>query len=103
MNAGRDYAGGVMLVGIPPQTRGAPEVTTIRRHATSGDFRFASSDGQRRGAVLGKLLAARFNAWPGDKIQLVPLAGARVSASTGTFVPRFYQFEVKGVVEIGMC
>jgi lipoprotein-releasing system permease protein len=77
-------------------------VTTIRRHATSGDFRFASSDGQRRGAVLGKLLAARFNAWPGDKIQLVSLADARVSASTGTFVPRVYQFEVTGVVETGM-
>jgi lipoprotein-releasing system permease protein len=102
MSAGHDYVGGVMVVGIEPERRGAPEVTTIRRHATSGDFRFASSDGQRRGAVLGKLLAARFNAWPGDKIQLVSLADARVTASTGTFVPRVYQFEVTGVVETGM-
>ena len=102
MSAGHDYVGGVMLVGIEAERRGAAEVTTIRRHATSGDFRFASSDGQRRGAVLGKLLAARFNAWPGDKIQLVSLADARVSASTGTFVPRVYQFEVTGVVETGM-
>jgi lipoprotein-releasing system permease protein len=102
MSAGHDYVGGVMVVGIEAERRGAPEVTTIRRHATSGDFRFASSDGQRRGAVLGKLLAARFNAWPGDKIQLVSLADARVSASTGTFVPRVYQFEVTGVVETGM-
>jgi lipoprotein-releasing system permease protein len=102
MSAGHDYVGGVMVVGIDPERRGAPEVTTIRRHATSGDFRFASSDGQRRGAVLGKLLAARFNAWPGDKIQLVSLADARVSASTGTFVPRVYQFEVTGVAETGM-
>jgi lipoprotein-releasing system permease protein len=102
MSAGHDYVGGVMVVGIEAERRGAPDVTTIRRHATSGDFRFASSDGQRRGAVLGKLLAARFNAWPGDKIQLVSLADARVSASTGTFVPRVYQFEVTGVVETGM-
>jgi len=102
MSAGHDYVGGVMVVGIDPERRGAPEVTTIRRHATSGDFRFASSDGRRRGAVLGKLLADRFNAYPGDKIQLVSLADARVSASTGTFVPRVYQFEVTGLVETGM-
>ncbi|CAN5288184.1 lipoprotein-releasing ABC transporter permease subunit [soil metagenome] len=102
MSAGHEYVGGVMVVGIAPEQRDATEVTSVRRHATSGDFRFASSDGERRGAVLGKLLAARFNAWPGERIQLVSLADARVSASTGTFVPRVYQFEVTGIVETGM-
>ena len=102
MNAGRDYAGGVMLVGIPPQRRGGQEVTTIRSHVTSGDFRFASSDGQRRGAVLGKLLAARFNAWPGDKINLISIANTRVNAATGTFVPSVYELEVTGIAETGM-
>ena len=102
MNAGRDYAGGVMLVGIPPQTRGAAEVTTIRSHVTSGDFRFASSDGERRGAVLGKLLAARFNAWPGDKINLISIANTKINAATGTFVPSVYQLEVTGIAETGM-
>src|SRR5687767_4403839 len=102
MNAGRDYAGGVMLVGIPPQTRGAAEVTTIRSHVTSGDFRFASSDGQRRGAVLGKLLAARFNAWPGDKINLISIANTKINAATGTFVPSVYELEVTGIAETGM-
>jgi lipoprotein-releasing system permease protein len=102
LSAGHDYVGGVMVVGITPERRGATEVTTIRRHAISGDFRFASSDGQRRGAVLGRLLAARFNAWPGDQIQLVSLADARVSASTGAVVPRVYPFEVTGIVETGM-
>ena len=102
MNAGRDYAGGVMLVGLPPQTRGATEVTTIRSHVTSGDFRFASSDGQRRGAVLGKLLAARFNAWPGDKINLISIANTKVNAATGTFVPSVYELEVTGIAETGM-
>ena len=102
MNAGRDYAGGVMLVGIPPQVRGAAEVTTIRSHVTSGDFRFASSDGQRRGAVLGKLLAARFNAWPGDKINLISIANTKINAATGTFVPSVYELEVTGIAETGM-
>ncbi len=102
MNAGRDYAGGVMLVGIPPQMRGAQEVTTIRSHVTSGDFRFASSDGQRRGAVLGKLLAARFNAWPGDKINLISIANTKINAATGTFVPSVYELEVTGIAETGM-
>lgn len=102
MSAGHEYVGGVMVVGIAPEQRGMTEVTSVRRHATSGDFRFASTDGERRGAVLGKLLAARFNAWPGERIQLVSLADARVSASTGIFVPRVYQFEVTGIVETGM-
>jgi lipoprotein-releasing system permease protein len=102
MSAGHEYVGGVMVVGISPEQRGGTEVTSVRQHATSGDFRFASSDGERRGAVLGKLLAERFNAWPGERIQLVSLADARVSASTGTFVPRVYQFEVTGIVETGM-
>ncbi|MGK2935022.1 MAG: FtsX-like permease family protein [Gemmatimonadaceae bacterium] len=102
MNAGRDYAGGVMLVGLPAERRGAQEVTTIRRHVTSGDFRFASSDGQRRGAVLGKLLAARFNAWPGDKINLISIANTKINAATGTFVPAVYELEVTGIAETGM-
>jgi lipoprotein-releasing system permease protein len=102
MNAGHDYAGAAYVVGIPPQGRGVPDVTTIRQHATSGDFRFASSDGQHRGIVLGKLLAARYNAWPGDKINLVSISGVKPNAVTGGFVPRYFQFEVTGIVETGM-
>jgi lipoprotein-releasing system permease protein len=102
MNAGHDYAGAAEVVGIPPQGRGVPDVTTIRHHAISGDFRFASSDGQRRGIVLGKLLAARFNAWPGDKVNLISIAGVKQNPVTGSFVPRVFQFEVTGIVETGM-
>jgi len=65
MTAGHDYAGGVYVVGLQPQARGVPDVTTIRSHTTQGDFRFASTDGQHRGVVLGKLLALRFNKWAG--------------------------------------
>jgi lipoprotein-releasing system permease protein len=102
MNAGHDYAGAAYVVGIPPQGRGVPDVTTIRQHAIMGDFRFASSDGQRRGIVLGKLLASRYNAWPGDKINLISISGVKPNPVTGGFVPRVFQFEVTGIVETGM-
>ena len=102
MNAGHDYAGAAYVVGMQPESRDVPEVTTIREHAISGDFRFASSDGQGRGIVLGKLVASRYNAWPGDKINLVSIAGVKPNAVTGGFVPRIFQFEVTGIVETGM-
>jgi len=102
MTAGRGYASGVYVVGILPQGPGTPEVTTIRRHATSGDFRFVSHDGHRRGAVIGKLLASRFNVWPGDTIDLISLANVQPNPITGGIVPRTYQFEVTGIFNTGM-
>src|SRR5690349_1637806 len=68
VNGGANYNEAAQVVGIEPEGRGVPEVTTIRRHVLSGDFRFASSDGQRRGAVLGSMLASRLNVIPGDRI-----------------------------------
>jgi lipoprotein-releasing system permease protein len=102
MTAGHDYAGGVYVVGLLPQSRGVPDVTTIRSHATNGDFRFASTDGQHRGVVLGKLLAMRFNKWPGDSINLLSAGGARMNPVTGGLVPRVERFEVTGIVSTGM-
>lgn len=102
MNAAHAYAGGVYVVGIPGAGSGMPAVTSIRDHAVSGSFDFASRDGKRHGAVLGKLLAARFNVWPGDKINLVSIAGAQMNAVTGGFVPRVYQYEVTGIFQTGM-
>lgn len=102
MNAQRTYAGGVYVVGIPGPGSGMPAVTSIRSHAVKGDFSFRSKDGTRHGAVLGKLLAQRFNVWPGDKINLISVAGAEQNAVTGGFVPRVYQYEVTGVFETGM-
>jgi lipoprotein-releasing system permease protein len=102
LNGGHDYAGGVYVVGIQPQGRGVPDVTTIRSHATYGDFRFASTDGQQRGVVLGKLLAARFNKYPGDSINLLSSGGGKMSPVTGYFVPKVERFEVTGIVSTGM-
>jgi len=101
INAGRGYAEGVQLVGVIPQARGVPDVTGIRKHATEGDFRFASSDGQTRGVVLGRLLALRLNAHPGDRISLISFADAKMSA-IGGLVPSIYPFEVTGWFETGM-
>jgi len=102
MTAGHDYNGGVYVVGLLPQGRGVPEVTTIRSHTKQGDFRFASTDGERRGVVLGKLLAARFNKYPGDSINLLTSGGMKMNPVTGGFVPRIQTFEVTGIVETGM-
>jgi lipoprotein-releasing system permease protein len=102
MTAGHDYAGGVYVVGLLPQARGVPDVTTIRSHASAGDFRFASSDGQRRGVVLGKLLASRFNKWPGDSINLLSAGAGKMNPVTGGLVPRVERFEVTGIVSTGM-
>ena len=102
MTTGHDYAGGVYVVGILPAGRGVPDVTTIRSHATNGDFRFASSDGQRRGVVLGKLLASRFNKWPGDTINLISAGGAKMNAVTGGLVPKIERFEITGILSTGM-
>jgi len=102
MTAGHDYAGGVYVVGLQPAARGVPDVTTIRSHAISGDFRFASTDGQHRGVVLGKLLASRFNKWPGDSINLLSAGGAKMNPVTGGIVPRVERFEVTGIVSTGM-
>ena len=79
MNAGHDYVEGVAIVGLEPQSRDVVEVTEIRKHAVQGDFRFASSDGKAKGVVLGKLLAIRLNAYPGDSITLLTLGGAKVN------------------------
>lgn len=102
MTGGHDYSSGVYIVGLLPAGRGVPDVTTIRSHVVSGDFRFASSDGQQRGVVLGKLLALRFNKYAGDSINLVSVGGAKLNPLTGSVVPRVERFEVTGTVSTGM-
>jgi lipoprotein-releasing system permease protein len=102
MSGFHDYSGGVYIVGLQPQARGVPDVTTIRSHVTNGDFRFASTDGQQRGVVLGKLLAARFNKYPGDSVNLLSSGGAKMNPVTGSIVPKVERFEVTGIVSTGM-
>ena len=102
VNAGHSYMEGGYVVGLPPQSRDMPEVTDIRRRATIGDFRFASSDGTGRGIVLGKLVAGRLNAFVGDTVTLVCLGKGEINAVTGQPVPLTMRFEVTGVFDTGM-
>ena len=102
VNAGHSYMEGGYVVGLPPQTRDVPEVTDIRRRATIGDFRFASSDGAGRGIALGKLVAGRLNAFVGDTVTLVCLGKGEISAVTGQPIPLTMRFEVTGVFDTGM-
>jgi lipoprotein-releasing system permease protein len=98
----QNYTTGAQIMGIEPQGPGVAEVTTIRSHAVMGDFRFATADGQLRGAVLGKRLAEQLNAWPGDKLTIVTRAGVQLNPVTGTPVPTYEEFQVTGIVETGM-
>ena len=102
VNTGHAYNEGGNVVGLPPQTREAPEVTDIRRHVPDGDLRFASSDGSGRGIVLGKLMAGRLNAFTGDSVRLVCQGKGQLNAVTGMPVPLTMDFEVTGVFDTGM-
>jgi lipoprotein-releasing system permease protein len=100
--AGRNYVEPVAIAGIVPAGEPGQPVTSIRDHATLGDFRFATADGKRRGAVLGKLLAARLSAYPGTKVTLYAAAGTQPNVITGGYLPRIFQLEVTGVFDTGM-
>jgi lipoprotein-releasing system permease protein len=96
------YMTGTQVMGI--QADGVPgaDVTTIRSHAILGDFRFTRDSVSLPGAVLGKLLASKLNAFPGDTIVLVGAAGLDMNASTGAIIPRLDSAVVSGVFETGM-
>jgi lipoprotein-releasing system permease protein len=97
VSAGHDFREGAYIAGIEPQGRGVDSVTSIRQHAIDGDFRFISSDGQQRGVVIGRILASKLNAYPGDTIAIYTTGGIKVNAATGSIVPIARQLEVTGV------
>lgn len=102
VGAGHQYSDGAYVMGIVPEGTGGPPVTSIRDHATAGDFRFTTTDGQARGAVLGARLANRLGVFPGiDSITLTTV-GSEVSPVTGTPIPREMHLEVTGVFDTGM-
>ena len=97
------YMEGSFVLGLPPDGPDVPQVTTIRQHATAGDFTFRASDGTRRGAVLGQKLAERLNATPGiDSIVLMTINPKDINAITGMPQPTTMTFEVTGIFETGM-
>src|SRR5688572_19707807 len=53
VRSGNNFPDAAFISGIEPQGRGVVEVTTIRKQAIQGDFRFASTDGLTLGVVVG--------------------------------------------------
>ncbi|MGH7678069.1 MAG: FtsX-like permease family protein [Gemmatimonadaceae bacterium] len=102
INAGTNYSEGIFVMGIVPATPGLKEVTSIRRTATGGDFRFQDARGGTDGVVLGRKLANRLNVVVADSVTLISLGAAKVSAVTGTLTPTIRRYEVTGVFETGM-
>lgn len=96
------YMTGTQVMGIQADGVAGADVTTIRSHAILGDFRFTRDSVSLPGAVLGKLLASKLNAFPGDTIVLVGAAGLDMNASTGAIIPRLDSAVVSGVFETGM-
>jgi lipoprotein-releasing system permease protein len=100
---GNDYGEAVFVTGLAPAGQYGEEVTTIRSFAKAGDFNFATTDGERRGVVLGRLLANRLGVTPGvDSVTLLSIAGTRFNPAVGSIVPRTGRYEVTGIFETGM-
>lgn len=98
-----DYAEPVKVVGMPPATKDAPDVTQVRRYAKSGDFTFETKGDSLGAIVIGQKLAERLNAWPGDVLVLATVPGnLKMSTSVGTFVPLYRKYVITGVFETGM-
>ena len=102
LSAGHDYAEGVAVIGMEPDT-GRAAVTGLARSFVSGDLRFATRardvDG---GVVLGRRLAGRFSVFPGTVVTLISPAGSKFNPAIGALVPRYWRFEVTGVFDTGM-
>jgi lipoprotein-releasing system permease protein len=96
------YRTGAQVVGLAAQGSPGGDVTAIRSRAILGDFRFVRDGVSLPGAVLGKLLAAKLNTFPGDTIVLLGEAGLVMNAATGVLVPRADSMVVSGVFETGM-
>jgi len=102
ISAGHDYAEGVVMLGIDPDT-GARAVTTLASHFTRGDLHFRTTRSDvEAGIALGSRLAAKLSAYPGDVVTLVAFAGTKFNPSAGAYIPRFHRFEVTGLFDTGM-
>src|SRR5437899_3183695 len=102
ISAGHDYAEGVFVLGVEPDT-GARAVTSLARHFTKGDLRFRTTrPGVEGGLALGTRLASKLSAYPGDVVTLVAAAGSTFNPSLGAFIPRYHRFEVTGLFDTGM-
>ncbi len=102
ISAGHDYTEGAYVIGIEPDT-GTMSVTALPRHFLSGDLTFrAGREDVDGGIVLGRRLAERLSAFPGDVVTVISPTGSKFNPALGAFVPRYWRFEVTGHFETGM-
>jgi lipoprotein-releasing system permease protein len=98
----RDYAEGVIILGVEPDT-GRLAVTSLARHFTRGDLGFhPTRDDVEGGLALGGRLLTKLSVFPGDVVTLVAPAGARYNPALGAYVPQFHRYEVTGIFDTGM-
>ena len=96
------YVSAINIIGIERDT-GTASVTTIPQAITEGNLDFETTlDSVDGGVILGYRLAQRMSLYPGDVVELVSSASARVNPALGTVVPRFWRFEVVGRFDTGM-
>jgi lipoprotein-releasing system permease protein len=102
IGTGHDYNEGVVLLGIDPDT-GSKAVTSLAQHFSHGDLRFAPTRSDVEGGiVLGRRLAERLSAFPGDRVYIVSPGGAKFNKALGSYTPKFWTFEVTGDFDTGM-
>ena len=92
---------GVAIVGILPEGTPGADVTSIRDKKTSGNFKFLAPDGSNHGVVLGNILAASLNAFPGDTLQLQGQAD-ELDPVTGELKITSILVVVSGIFETGL-
>lgn len=102
ITGGRATPVGAHVAGIEPEVPGRLDATTIRQFATLGNFRFASSDGQPNGAVVGRLLATRLKVGIGDTVRVLTTGAPSPGDERGSGVHVQAQFEVTGLFHTGM-
>jgi lipoprotein-releasing system permease protein len=102
LSAGADYAEGVNVLGLDPDT-GTMAVTTLPHALVRGNFSLRPTREGVDGAILlGARLAERMTVYPGDVVTLVPAKPPPVNRALGVGVPRYWRFEVTGTFDTGM-
>ena len=103
ITAGHDYAEGVVVLGIDPDTgTRAGHDARAPLHARRSPVSHHAARRGSAGSRWASRLASKLSAFPGDVVTLVAFAGTRFNPSVGAYVPRFHRFEVTGLFDTGM-
>jgi lipoprotein-releasing system permease protein len=102
MNAGANFDEAVFVIGLESDT-GIAAVTEIAKHFVRGDLGFQTTRDDVAGAmILGQHVKDRLNVYPGDRINMIAVAGTRYNRATGSVIPRMLPYEVAGSFNTGM-